>query len=182
MSDERQISFFVPGRPQQKGSTKSFRHAKTGKIVTMSANKNLKLWEATVRLAAREANGKREALTGAVAVYVTFTFERPRCDYGTGKNAGTLKNSAPQEHTKTPDIDKLVRGILDGLTGVLFRDDRQVAVLMANKQWGWPAGAGVTVKEITPLDGWATAKYGLYWKEHRDEEQVRDEFDERGYG
>ena len=31
-------------------------------------------------------------------------------------NANKLKDSAPQHHTKTPDLDKLLRGLLDPLT------------------------------------------------------------------
>ncbi len=168
MSGERNISFFVPGRPQQKGSTKSFRHAKTGKIVTMSANKNLKLWEATVRLAASEAEGWGGITEKAVAVHVAFLFLRPKCDYGTGQNSRTLKGSAPREHIKTPDLDKLARGILDGLSGVLFRDDRQVVQLWAIKQYATAgeSGAMISVKEIgsaeasDPPDGATSPRCG----------------------
>ncbi len=145
----RSTSFFVPGKPQQKGSTKSLMHPRTKKIVTMSANKNLKLWEATVRLKAREAKDWSGVSDKAIGVDVAFLFPRPRCDYGTGKNSETLKDGAPQKYIKNPDLDKLVRGVLDGLSGVLFTDDRQVTKILATKHYGEKRiGALIAVEEF----------------------------------
>jgi len=41
-----------------------------------------------------------------------------------------------------------VRGVLDGLTGVLFRDDSQVVELDAAKEYGPLAGVQVVAREI----------------------------------
>jgi Holliday junction resolvase RusA-like endonuclease len=38
-------------------------------------------------------------------------------------------------YPKTPDLDKLVRGVLDALTGVCYVDDSQVTSLVASKVW-----------------------------------------------
>lgn len=49
-------------------------------------------------------------------------------------------------HVTKPDIDKLLRAILDALTGVLYLDDKQVVTLLARKQYAiYPAGPKVRI-------------------------------------
>lgn len=149
---ERLAEFFVAGTPQQKGSTKSFTHPRTRKIITLSANDKLKFWESNVRAV---AHGVWEGAPSdrPVHVNVVFFFDRPCSHCGTGRNAGILKTGAPKEHVKNPDLDKLVRGLLDGLTEVVFKDDRQVISITARKRYllfpraGHGPGALVTVRE-----------------------------------
>jgi len=38
-------------------------------------------------------------------------------------------------YPKTPDLDKLVRGVLDALTGVCYVDDSQVTTIECEKVW-----------------------------------------------
>lgn len=74
--------------------------------------------------------------TAPVHVVVTFTFARPSAHYGTGRNAGTLKLSAPpcpSSHA-IGDLDKLVRACFDALTDAgIWKDDSQVVSLIARK-------------------------------------------------
>lgn len=63
---------------------------------------------------------------GPVEVLVVAWLPRPRSHYGTGRDVGRLRPSAPAFPTTTPDVDKLARVVLDGLTdGGLWRDDAQ---------------------------------------------------------
>ena len=39
---------------------------------------------------------------------------------------------------QSPDLDKLVRSVLDALTGYAYIDDRQVGSLVASKEWTGP--------------------------------------------
>ena len=48
-------------------------------------------------------------------------------------------------HTKKPDIDKLVRLVLDALTGIAYVDDSQVVLLYAEKSYVHPAVAGCSI-------------------------------------
>lgn len=60
-------------------------------------------------------------------VSIVWTFARPAYHFGSGRNAGVLKASAPAHHVGTPDIDKLLRAALDALTAAgCWHDDRQV--------------------------------------------------------
>jgi crossover junction endodeoxyribonuclease RusA len=40
-----------------------------------------------------------------------------------------------QLNTKRPDLDKLIRAVLDGITNVLIPDDAQVISITANKSY-----------------------------------------------
>jgi crossover junction endodeoxyribonuclease RusA len=69
-----------------------------------------------------------------VEVTIDFWLTRPKGHYGTGRNATTLRGSAPVWPSGRPDLDKLARAVLDGLTmGGAWRDDSQVVRLNAAK-------------------------------------------------
>ena len=145
------IQFHVPGIPQPKGSTRSFRHSVTGAVVTTGANPKGKAWEQRVALAAA-AEMKGEPPTDvAVVVGCEFIFPRPKGHFGSGKNASRVKDSAPQHHTTKPDSDKLIRCLLDGMTSIVYQDDKQVIGYMPGigKRYcrgSEPPGAIVTVQ------------------------------------
>jgi hypothetical protein len=71
----------------------------------------------------------------AVCLHVAFRFSRPKSHFGTGKNAKAIKASAPSNHVSRPDIDKLLRAVLDGLTGVAYQDDSFVYKVSAEKSY-----------------------------------------------
>lgn len=149
------IRFVVHGRPQQKGSkTSRWAHRPGGGINVwqQDVNPNAKPWQATVSAAAADAIAPGPLLRGPVAVELVFCFKRPKGHYGTGRNAGAVRASAPQWMTTMPDIDKLARTALDGLTGALIGDDAQVCHLELSKCYGEPERLEVIV---LTLDGGA---------------------------
>lgn len=93
-----------------------------------------------------------------VEVTIVATFPRPAHHYGTGRNAGQLKASAPATpHAQAPDADKLARLILDALTNArVVHDDAQVAQLTIEKRWQprdlepWTRVTVRTVDALTP--------------------------------
>jgi len=61
---------------------------------------------------------------------------------------GKLRLSAPQNHTQRPDLDKLTRCVLDGLTQAgVMHDDSQVTQLSVAKMWGEIAGCTVEIRK-----------------------------------
>jgi Holliday junction resolvase RusA-like endonuclease len=58
----------------------------------------------------------------AVSLSITFRMPRP-----------ISLPKKRQHHTTKPDLDKLVRAIGDGLTGVVILDDKQIVELHARK-------------------------------------------------
>lgn len=147
----RQLFVFVPGQPLPQGSKRPVRNKYSGKLSVIDNNPHLKEWRFAVAAYAKAAMGEASfpTIECAVAVDITFVMPRPRGHYGMGRNAERLLPSAPDYHTKAPDLDKLQRAILDGFTDAgVWLDDSQVVKITAWKRygtWGEPTGAAVRV-------------------------------------
>jgi Holliday junction resolvase RusA-like endonuclease len=133
----------VPGKPEPKGSMRVGRH---GGI--FSSNPRLKGWQERLALAAAGERDGAGPEQGPLWLHMEFRFVRPP-SHRTSK--GALRKGAPA-YPGRPDLDKLVRGVLDGLTGVLFQDDSQVVELDAVKGYGPTAGVRLVVHGLE-LDG-----------------------------
>jgi Holliday junction resolvase RusA-like endonuclease len=145
------LTFKVPGAAVPKGSKRAVPIRKRDGATRIAVIEQPKVrdWEMQVREAATYAalaNGMTEPSNALVEVETLFTFPRPRSHYGTGRNAETLRASAPAHHGVKPDVDKLARTILDGITGVVLTDDARVVRLLAWKEYGWPVAATITVR------------------------------------
>ena len=128
------IEFRVVTDPVPKGSTHAFKHRATGKIVTQQNNaERLYAYQNMISFAAKRAGATMSS--GPMKVKILFGIKRPKIHYGTGKNASNIRPSAPKQHLQPPDIDKLTRAVLDGLTGVAYDDDAQVIGLAVSKSW-----------------------------------------------
>lgn len=131
------IRFTVPGVPAPQGSMRALIPRGARFPVVISDNRNLKPWRQSVAFAAVEACPDRQLWQGPVSIGVVFYLPRPK--------------SLPKRivyPTKKPDCDKLVRGIFDALTGILWRDDSQVVEMAARKLYGDPPRAEITVQEL----------------------------------
>ena len=130
------ITFTAYGKPQPQGSSRAFIVA--GKARITSANGNLKPWRSEVTGAAchaMSAAGLTMPMAGKhVPVQVTahFTFRKP---------ASVAKNRS--EMVVKPDIDKLMRSLLDSCTRILWHDDAQVVKAIATKSYGQVEGVYV---------------------------------------
>jgi crossover junction endodeoxyribonuclease RusA len=122
----------------------SKRHVGKGRMVESSAK--VKPWREAVR---QEALATGLTISAEpIYLHLLFRFRRPQGHFNA---KGALKPSAPQIPITRPDIDKLCRSTLDGLTGVLFRDDSQVAFLVASKEYTLPGeleGCQIEIREI----------------------------------
>lgn len=145
----RAIRFTVLGRPQQKGSKTAMpvRNPRPGgpRHVVIDKNPKAKHFANAVSYEAHMAMTDRTLIRGPVNVSLLCYFARPKGHYGTGRNAGKLKASAPLVMAVMPDIDKLARCALDALTGIVFADDGQVAYLHVRKLYGEPERLEVAV-------------------------------------
>jgi Holliday junction resolvase RusA-like endonuclease len=131
---EDYVTIRVFGSPAPQGSKSGFAIKKggvyTGRVGMKESSKHVDPWRADVKAAALEVmgNGARPALDGPLRVEMIFTFTRPVGHYGTGRNAGQLRASAPQRPAGMPDLSKLARSTEDALTqaGVWADDSRVV--------------------------------------------------------
>ena len=132
------LVFTVTGTPVQQGSKTAFVVGKRA-VVTDQNSKALKPWRRLVAETAEVAALVYEQFTGPLAV--TLDFHMPR--------GATVKRERP---SVTPDIDKLVRALLDGLTDAeVWKDDAQVVELTAREFYadGREPGVDVTVRAVS---------------------------------
>lgn len=128
-------SFSVVTQPEPKGSKRLVRAHGVARMI--DASPKTRVFEQAV---ATEASRVRPALPTEwpVRVDLTFRMQRPK--------------SAPARvlyPAKKPDIDKLVRAVLDALTvGGIWRDDAQVVELVARKRFDHVAGVDISVREV----------------------------------
>lgn len=134
------IAFTIEGIPQPRGSKKALPNRATGRAMMVDANPKSGPWMNAVAHQASQAMAGKPLLTGPVELVVTFAFPRPKSHYRTGKNATQLRLDAPEWHAKKPDSDKLIRAIGDGMTGVVYRDDSQIAALKVEKRYTESSG------------------------------------------
>jgi len=120
------LKFFVPGIPAPGGSKTGFYNKKLARVMMVPASKKTKPWMQAVAGCVR-AEYDGEVLTGPLSVDFQFRFLRPKSHYGTGRNAGRIKDSAPVlSKTTKPDRTKVMRSTEDALTGILWKDDSQI--------------------------------------------------------
>lgn len=136
MVERNLLHFRVYGIPRPKGSTRSFAHPKTGKVVTLHDNTQTKPWQSIVAAGARGACGYAGVWDGPVGVHFTAYLPRPR-------SVSVRKRPLP---IVKPDLDKLERALLDALTGIIYHDDAQVCSSTSSKQYATSCEAvGVVV-------------------------------------
>lgn len=118
------ISITVYGQAAPQGSK---RHVGNG--VMIESSKKVKPWRTDVKAAATAAIDALPGWTpldGPLSVSMTFAFLRPKGHYGTGRNAGIVKASAPARPATIPDLSKLIRSTEDALTKLVWADDARV--------------------------------------------------------
>jgi crossover junction endodeoxyribonuclease RusA len=132
----------VHGTPAPQGSKIRGRYGSV-----YESNPNVKPWRDAVRGETQRLG--MVPLAGPVDCRILFRMPRPKGHYGTGRNAGKVRNSAPSYPASKPDLDKLCRAVLDGLTdGGAWKDDGQVVKLIALKMYavsGLPTGCRITL-------------------------------------
>lgn len=145
------ITFFAQGVPVPKGSTKAFHHKDTGRIINVQTNAGKqKTWVNSIRKAALSAG----TLAGSEArkVSVRFFLPRPKYHYS---SRGAVKPQYLLALPKTkPDVDKLLRCVLDALDGVYYDGDQVVVsadMLRKEYAFGNP-GALITVEAVDGLE------------------------------
>ena len=139
------LTFDVYGRPAPQGSKRYVggNRAQGGRFI--EASKYLPAWRkeiTTAALAIIQDEGW-ETLADPVSLEVVFYLERP----------ATISQSKRPWPIKPPDLDKLVRGVCDGLTDAgVWLDDDQVVHMTAWKCYADTREPGAYIK-ISPIVG-----------------------------
>jgi crossover junction endodeoxyribonuclease RusA len=170
------VTFVVAGEPKPAGSKTSgvaYRKGITGKPVPVTKNGKIvtftkddsgkagKTWRADIRDAVKDVVGEVDGLLdGPLVIETRFYAERPQSHFGTGRNAGVLKATAPRypHSSKLPDGTKLLRALEDALNKVLIADDRRFVRALWSRDFGRPR-AEVTIWTLPETVGDAQVAY-----------------------
>lgn len=151
-----------------KGSGVSYRKDETGQRVPVTRNGKIvtfvkdtsgkpgKEWRNAVADVAVRAQDGEPLLDGPLYVEMTFFMDRPKGHFGSGRNAGRLKDSAPMYPAVIPDVLKLARAVEDSLSGTLWRDDSRIVCGPNEKVYaedGEPIGVEVRVWRLPATVG-----------------------------
>ena len=134
--DVEPVVIKVLGEPIPQGSTRAFI-TKSGRPIITHSNKNLKQWRQRIATEAQKERPSHWDMEQAILLGVDFLMPRPK----------SLPKKV-KEDVKRPDLDKLIRAVLDGLTGIFYNDDSQVVQVFAGKRYAdkfEAPGANITV-------------------------------------
>jgi Holliday junction resolvase RusA-like endonuclease len=143
------IEFHVNGHPVPQGSMTAVK-AGAG-YVTMRHTQGgaLAVWRASIRLACGDTEPTREA----VSLAMNFRLKRPKAHLGLQGGKVYVKPQYLYDvPASTPDLDKLIRAVMDALTGSLYLDDRQVAQIVARKVYSKIEGLDVKAETYSRLE------------------------------
>lgn len=132
------IRLTVPGQPVAKGRPRA--GTVNGKVRMFTPAKTVN-YEGLIALAGQQAMDGAPLIDGPLRLSVTATFAIP-ASWSKKRVAGALW------HTGRPDGDNLLKAVGDGLNGVVWKDDSQIAVAEIRKLYGPTPGLLV---EVLPL-------------------------------
>lgn len=124
------INFFVPGIPAPQGSKTG--RVVNGRVVMWESSSKVKPWRNQVTKVAQLIMSEHELITEPVEVCLSFRLPKPK----------SVKREFP---SVKPDLDKLVRSTLDGLSKVCYQDDALVLGLSATKVYSEHPGCWITI-------------------------------------
>ena len=123
------MSFCVRGEPQGKARP---RFAPGGNIYTPPTTKKYEAEILTAYRAAAAKVGWKEPPSGYASMSLTVGYKIP-------KSASKAKRGKMLEQEilpdKKPDLDNVIKVVLDALNGVAYKDDKQVVMIHAQKYY-----------------------------------------------
>ena len=137
-----QIHFEVKGDPKGKGRP---RFTRAGKFTRVYTDKQTLDYEALIKFFAAEAMGSTDPLETPVSVFLYIRHAVPQ-SYSKKRTEACL--SGLEQPCKKPDIDNIAKTYLDGMNGVIFKDDTQVIDLHVKKVYSAVPGVDVMVMEV----------------------------------
>jgi Holliday junction resolvase RusA-like endonuclease len=144
-----EIRFFVAGVPQPGGSKRLVPAGGKagGRPLIVEDCRQSGPWRERVALAARDAYSG-PPLAGPLAVEFAFVVARPKGHHGSGRNAATVRPTAPKYPTGRPDCTKLIRAAEDSLKGICWLDDSQIVRQFGSKDYGDRPGLTITIRPL----------------------------------
>ena len=134
--------FTVYGEPVAKGRP---RFSTRGKFPVAYTPEKTKAYEFEVGMMALNAMGGSKPLEGALEAFIYVTFAVPE-SYSKKRTEACL--SGQEKHTKKPDLDNVVKCVIDGMDKIVFDNDSQITSIHATKVYGEVPKVEVLIKQI----------------------------------
>lgn len=142
------LAFTIPGDPRGKGRPRAtvFK-GKDGVPARARLYPDSKTvsYENLVKIAAHAALAGRDPLDEALRIRVSVRMV-PAASHSAKKRAAMLSGEIMP--TKLPDIDNVVKAVLDGCNKVAFRDDALIVSLIASKSYSATPGVDVVIEPM----------------------------------
>jgi Holliday junction resolvase RusA-like endonuclease len=136
-----QIMFTIYGIPIAKGRP---RFSTRGKFPVAYTPEKTKNYESDVGMMAKAAMGASNPLEGALEAFIYVTFPVP-ASYSKKRTEACLSNS--EKHTKKPDLDNVIKSVIDGMDKIVFENDSQITSIHSTKVYGEVAKVEVVVRQ-----------------------------------
>lgn len=134
------ITITIPGEARGKGRP---RFAKRGKFVKTYTDAKTVSYENLVAYAGAEAMRGEALIQGPVHVTMNVQVGVPR-SWSKKKTAAALAGEV--RPTTKPDLDNVIKAIMDALNGVVWQDDKQVVGLSVTKYYSEKPQVDMVVK------------------------------------
>jgi Holliday junction resolvase RusA-like endonuclease len=132
------LSFTVPGIPQGKG------RARFGNGRTYTPAKTV-AYESLIALAGQQAMKGRDPIKSPIYLMVDAFFPIPKSWSAARRQKAT---SSLVWHVSRPDSDNILKAVGDGLNGIVWDDDSQVAFAKVTKQYAETPRLVITVEPL----------------------------------
>ena len=137
------LTFTIPGEPTAKGRPRATTVNGQARLYTPKKTVN---YESLVALSAQQAMGDRTIFDGPVSLGINAVFQIPK---SWSKKRRTANYHNPEYVTKRPDFDNILKAVCDGMNGVVWIDDSQVALIdRSSKVYGEYPGVFVVVRAL----------------------------------
>ena len=137
-----QVDFTVPGQPRGKGRP---RFARRGNFVTTYTDAATTTYEDQIRFYALRAMGGYKPLTMALEAFIYVRLPVPQ-SYSKKRTEACL--SGLERPCKKPDLDNIIKAMMDGMNEVIYDDDVQIVNITATKLYAAKAEVYILIKEI----------------------------------
>lgn len=134
------IDIKIDGKPKPQ---QRHRHTKKGFTYDPSSKDKKDL------LTLIHSQAPKKPFEGGITLYVRFCMPYVKKHYRTGKFSNELKPNPPLSYRIKPDIDNLLKFVMDAGNGVLWKDDSQIYKVDMEKIYSVKGYTNITVVEDT---------------------------------
>ena len=103
-----------------------------------------KVWQAMIQVACKQEWGNKPLIETAVEINLVFIRSYPN---KLPKREASRERRLKEALVRKPDLDNIVKAAIDGIKGIILKDDTVVTKLSAEKRFGPEPMTMITIKE-----------------------------------